>query len=863
MDDSTRTSLELGKRRDDGASAGLPVTALLRHVMALGSSGSGKTVFCKVVVEEALRAGVPAICIDPQGDLASLVTQGDPELVASHGIDPAAVSELAERMDPVIFTPGSHQGVPLCVDPVERGMDQLVETERVQATSRTAGLIVSLLGYDPDSDDGSGLNAVLDTVLTDQVLGGRAPVSLEDLTAHLGNLDETALSRLARYLDTKKLKTACQRLARLDVGARRLLFHDGLPIDVDLLLGRTPPSAPPPGKTRLSIIYLNTLHDQADKDFFVAALANRLYSWMLRNPSGTPQVLFYLDEVAPFLPPVRKPAAKDPLVLLFKQARKYGVCCLMATQNPGDVDYKAMAQFGTWALGRTTTRQDLRKLAPNIKSLAPTTSDAILQQLPSLQPGQFVLLNPDHYPSPCPLATRWLLTTHATYDDQRIADLTDATGWRDRLLALGAPATSETSPGSRPTPSSLSREAADSEPPPVVDEEPIPPTLPMTAAVPAMSATPLAAAPTPRGAPPTPGGAPGLPPAPCGGPIPAAPPYAAPIPHATPATPPFARPSPLPAPLAVPPPAVALPTAPAPLSPAPPPVQTSPPLGSQNLSPPSDYGTTERSLVSSQPPEHLVPLARILARRSSMSAADFAQAASVGLRKAREHLRALTDAGLACVYAEGRTNRYWAVSTGSRPDLGLISPVLALSLGIDEPAARRLAAELARGKLLGLVGQPETLDEVELSHRLVYKLDFEEMVERQRFGGLLGTRRDQLLGSVYVHPRTCALIVYSPQRGISFDEHPADHASSVVDFDGVTATEECAPAALCIDRDDWAKRRDPRHARERIRKRYAVRIERVVPLFVPLWRLVFGGGRSASRRVVFIDGLAGRPVEWP
>src|SRR5690606_25742517 len=113
-------------------------------------------------------------------------------------------------------------------------------------------------------------------------------------------LDDASKAEFGRYLDVRKLDAACQKLARLDVGARRLLFHEGLSLDIDLLLGLGDASAPLPGKTRLSIIYLNSLNTQEDKEFFVAALTERLYTWMLRNPSTEPQALFYIDEVAPF-----------------------------------------------------------------------------------------------------------------------------------------------------------------------------------------------------------------------------------------------------------------------------------------------------------------------------------------------------------------------------------------------------------------------------------------------------------------------------------------------------------------------------------------------------------------------------------
>ncbi|MCP4042478.1 MAG: hypothetical protein GY731_11080, partial [Gammaproteobacteria bacterium] len=223
---------------------------------------------------------------------------------------------------------------------------------------------------------------------------------------------------------------ACRKLARLDVGARRLLFHEGIPLDIDMLLGRGDGAVE--GKTRISVIYLNTLHSQEDKEYFVAALTQRLYTWMLDNPSKTPQALFYIDEVAPYIPPVRKPACKDGLTLLFKQARKYGIGCLMATQNPADVDYKAMAQFGTWVLGRLTTRQDLKKVQPMVKSLDPSHVEAVMDQLPAQKPGEFLLISPDNFDSTRPIRARWLYTRHETLDEDRINQLANER-WRWRF----------------------------------------------------------------------------------------------------------------------------------------------------------------------------------------------------------------------------------------------------------------------------------------------------------------------------------------------------------------------------------------------------------------------------------------------
>ncbi len=370
--------LPLGVRAGDGASAvGLPTEALLRHVLALGSRGSGKSVFCKVVVEEAVRAGIPVIAVDPQGDLVSLALFGDEAELARRGADPRAAREFHERAEVVVFTPASRRGIPLCADPVHS-----------------------------------------------------APST---------------------------------------VGARRMLFTGGVPIDAETLLGLGPHRTP--GRVRVSIIYLGTLHSQDDKDLIVAALADRLYRWMLQHPCKEPQALLYVDEVAPFVPPARKPACKEGLTVLLEQARKYGVGCMMATQNPCDVDHRAMGQFGTWALGRLSARQDIAKIEPSLRALAPDDADAIAARLPQLRPGELVLVSPDHHPEPVPLITRWLYSDHRTIDETGLAEIVTAD-----QRARFAPLVKKEMGNEDPTRSVVSAPARPEAPTPVPPppEEPIP-----------------------------------------------------------------------------------------------------------------------------------------------------------------------------------------------------------------------------------------------------------------------------------------------------------------------------------------------------------------------------------------------------
>jgi hypothetical protein len=609
---------------------------------------------------------------------------------------------------------------------------------------------------------------------------GRPALRLEELTTYFAALTDTDLERYGRYVDARKLRTAGQRLARLDVGARRLLFHEGLPIDIDMLLGRGERAPAPAGKTRVSVIYLNTLHSQEDKDFFVAALTERVYAWMLKNPSAEPQALFYIDEVAPFVPPVRKPACKPGLSLLFKQARKYGVCCLMATQNPGDVDYKAMAQFGTWALGRLTTRQDLKKVEPIVKSMAPEQSDEIMAALPARRPGEFSVLSPDHFDDVPTLTTRWLYSAHETLDEDRIETLADQR-WRGRFME------SENQPLARVA-LAASRQSA--------------PARPSLAAPPAPSApTDRREAHTQR-----------------------------PIPDQHPSG-----------------------------------AESIPARRSSQHPGGAESGSRERR---SRPPGGAEPvpidsLARKLAARKSMSTREFAERAGMSEPRARAALAALVEAGHARQYKDGRVTRYFARRTGARPDLGLGKHVAVVRPAVNQTRVHELARDMERTKLLGLLGEDELFESAHLFYRPVYQIAFEEHIERTLLGRLVGPDRDQVVGTVYCHPQTLQILVFTARRGIEFSNQPGEYASRVDDFDGVATFDDVAPDTIDIDEDAWNARRDIAAVKEHFRGMFQAVPRAVTPYFVPLWRVMMHQRERGNYRVVVLDAVVGRPVSWP
>jgi hypothetical protein len=252
---------------------------------------------------------------------------------------------------------------------------------------------------------------------------GLACDSIDDFVAFLGDPPAPLANALEPVFDAKARGKAHKAFLVKTLGANRLLFDLGRSIDVDELFGLYKGGPTDNGKARLSIVYLNTLTSQEDKEIFVSLLCSALYQWMLTLDGSQLWGMLYMDEVAPYLPPVKNPASKQALMMLLRQARKYGLCCLLATQSPGDIDYKALGQVGTMALGRIFGERALGKVEPVIRAQPGVDTDSIIQGLPGMQKGRFILVNPDHFEVPVEAQVRWLVTKHHTVTADGVADL--------------------------------------------------------------------------------------------------------------------------------------------------------------------------------------------------------------------------------------------------------------------------------------------------------------------------------------------------------------------------------------------------------------------------------------------------------
>lgn len=391
--------LYLGKNKKDNSPVRLPTEILKKHVVCLGSTGSGKTVFCKHICEEALQKGIHVVAIDTQGDLASMAMTVTREEALKKGLDIKKWEYLSNMVEPVVFTPGSDSGIPLCVNPFS-SLSSRDFTDPIRF-EQTVNLLAEILA---DHLKGLPRTALpfFKAAIVKLIKYALEKGTLQD-TRDLANLMSDIPMDLANDLEKVIKQGDLELLNRsfqvLVDSPARYLFDYGVPLDIDLFAGRT---MNPEGKTRLSILYLNTLESSKDREYFVSMFLDQLYTWMLKNPSAEdkdPQLLLFIDEIGEYVPPVNqvKPACKDILIRLFKQARKYGIGCLFASQSPGDFDYRALGQANTVNIGRLKTEQDRTKV---LQMLPEIPSENMALCFNSLTPGEFYLGAPDIYAEP-------------------------------------------------------------------------------------------------------------------------------------------------------------------------------------------------------------------------------------------------------------------------------------------------------------------------------------------------------------------------------------------------------------------------------------------------------------------------------
>ncbi|MEM8911721.1 MAG: ATP-binding protein [Planctomycetota bacterium] len=418
---------------------------LCTHAMCVGMTGSGKTGLCLSLLEEAAIDGIPAICIDPKGDLANLML-AFPDLepadfqpwleageasrqgmtldefakktaktwksgLASWGQSPDRIQRFRDAADVAIYTPGSNTGLPLTVlKSFEAPPNEVLDNSdamRERVTGAASGLL-TLLGIDADpllSREHILISSILDHCWRD----GRS-VSVGDL---IGLIMSPPIQRVG-VLDLDSFMSSSDR-GKLAMMLNNLLaspafssWLEGDPLSIPKLLHT------PDGKPKLSILSIAHLND-AERMFFVTILLNEILAWM-RTQSGTSSLraMLYMDEVAGYFPPVANPPSKPPMLTLLKQARAFGLGVTLATQNPVDLDYKGLSNIGTWFLGRLQTERDKARVLEGLEGAASQTGQAFdkseMERLLASLGSRVFLMNNVHDDHPTVFQTRWAMS---------------------------------------------------------------------------------------------------------------------------------------------------------------------------------------------------------------------------------------------------------------------------------------------------------------------------------------------------------------------------------------------------------------------------------------------------------------------
>ncbi|MBI0584722.1 MAG: DUF87 domain-containing protein [Methanomassiliicoccus sp.] len=418
---------------------------LVTHAVCVGMTGSGKTGLCISLLEEAALDGVPAIVIDPKGDMTNLMltfpqlrkedfapwvnaedaqkkglsvdeyaakqAETWKEGLASWGQDGDRIRRLREASDLSIYTPGSNAGIPISIlksfaaPPAEILADEELLQERVNTTVTS---LLGLIGIEGDPIR-SREHILISTILADAWRKG-TDLDLASLIHQIQKppVKQVGVLEVESFYPSKDRFALAMQINNLLAAPGFRLWMEGEALDVKSFLYG------PAGRPKMSIFSIAHLSD-AERMFFVSLLLNHIVGWM-RTQSGTTSLraILYIDEVFGYLPPVANPPSKLPLLTLMKQARAFGLGVTLVTQNPVDLDYKGLSNTGTWFIGRLQTERDKLRILDALEGVSAGSGQKFdrgqMDQLIAGLGNRVFLMHNVHDDAPTVFQTRWAMS---------------------------------------------------------------------------------------------------------------------------------------------------------------------------------------------------------------------------------------------------------------------------------------------------------------------------------------------------------------------------------------------------------------------------------------------------------------------
>ena len=414
---------------------------LTTHAVITGMTGSGKTGLGVIMLEEAALQGIPAIVVDPKGDLTNLLLHF-PDLLpedfqpwvdkdaarrdgvtveeaaqkaanlwknglASYGLGKPDLETLRDSAEYAVYTPGSDSGLPVSIMASFKAPDIPWEGNREILREKIASTVTALLGLIGmrNIDPVQAKEHILLSNIFEEAWKAGKDLDLATLITHVQSppFDKLGVFSLDQFYPQKERLSLAMQLNNFLAAPSFHTWLEGHPLDIGQLLWSQT------GKPRHNVFYLAHLNDQ-ERMFFVTLLYTAIESWM-RTQKGSSglRVMVYFDEIHGYLPPTMNPPSKSIILRMLKQARAFGVGLLLATQNPVDVDYKALSNAGTWLVGRLQTEQDKARLLDGLEGAAPGVDRRSYDRMISMLGKRVFLLHNVHESGSKVFHTRWAM----------------------------------------------------------------------------------------------------------------------------------------------------------------------------------------------------------------------------------------------------------------------------------------------------------------------------------------------------------------------------------------------------------------------------------------------------------------------